>query len=392
MEFVSVVKCNSYAYEEVYQGIEQSFNNIGGVSPYFKSGSKVVLKVNLLLAKKPERATTTNPVFVAALAKYLIEKGMHVLIADSPGGPFNELLLQRVYRSTGMVEASKISGAELNYNLNSKTIDFPDGKVVKKITVMECLTDADAVISVAKLKTHVMAKYTGAVKNMFGAIPGLLKVEYHLNMPHIAEFSDMLVDVCQAVNPRLSFIDGIVGMEGDGPSAGNPKFVGAILAGPSPYHLDLAASSIVGINPLDIPTIQRAIERGLSVDNVNKLNLIGEPLATYQAIKFKSPPVGGFDFLNHNKVPYWMQRVILPMLKDKVTFDKKKCISCGDCIANCPPKVIVFDRDGFPVVKEDKCIRCFCCHELCPVEAIKIKRPFLANRVFHKKDYKRIKS
>ncbi len=123
--------------------------------------------------------------------------------------------------------------------------------------------EVDKVISVSKLKTHGMMRFTGAVKNMFGTIPGLIKAEYHFKMPGVEEFSDMLVDVCYNANPVLSFMDGIVGMEGAGPSAGDPRHVGVILTSASPYALDLAATYIVGMEGQSVPTVERSIERGL---------------------------------------------------------------------------------------------------------------------------------
>ena len=136
--------------------------------------------------------------------------------------------------------------------------------------VTSYLLDADAIISFGKLKTHSMMTYTGAVKNMFGAIPGTKKVEYHYRMPSYEAFADMLVDIVENLKPRLFIIDGIVGMEGDGPSSGDPRRIGAIIASQNGHEADLLASSLIGLTPDRIPTLKAAIARDLCPDSISK--------------------------------------------------------------------------------------------------------------------------
>ena len=144
-------------------------------------------------------------------------------------------------------------------------ISNPDAKRLKSMQIIKIAREVDFVVSAAKLKTHGMMTYTGAVKNLFGVIPGLVKADYHLRLNSVDNFADHLVDICEAVKPVFSIIDGIDGMEGDGPSAGEKRHVGLIMASDSPYALDEVASSIIGIEPMMVPTV-RAAKRNLFVE------------------------------------------------------------------------------------------------------------------------------
>ncbi|RKD22519.1 Uncharacterized conserved protein, DUF362 family [Caminicella sporogenes DSM 14501] len=379
MEKVSLIRCDEYIYEDVKESIKQSFMNLGGIDRYIKKGEKVLLKLNLLMKKKPEEATTTHPIFVRALADVLIENGAEIIIGDSPGGPFNEKILRGIYKATGMEEVAQITGAVLNYNTNSVEVINEHGKLLKKMTVIEVLKKVDKVISVSKLKTHGMVMFTGAVKNMFGIIPGLLKAEYHFKMPKIEEFSDALVDICLCGNPILSFMDGIVGMEGEGPSAGKPRKVGAVIASTSPYHLDVVATSIINIKPSNVPTIMRCIERGIVKGNLEDILLIGGKIEDFKIEDFKVPKIRSISFLK-GKIPKFLERYLNNILKPKPVFHHDICIGCRDCEKSCPPKAIKM-INGKPEVNLDKCIRCFCCQELCPKKAVKIHRPWILDMI-----------
>lgn len=375
MEKVSLVGCKDYDLKKVREAVDKSFENIGGIDQYIAQGEKVLLKINLLMKKKPEDATTTHPAVVHALAEKLIEHGAEVIIGDSPGGPFNATLLKGIYKVCGMEEVANATGARLNFNTNSTVIHNDKGFILKKITAIEVLKEVDKVISVSKLKTHGMMMFTGAVKNMFGIVAGLEKAEYHVRMPQNNDFADALVDICLAANPILSFMDGIVGMEGAGPSGGDPRAVGVLLASTSPYHLDVVATSLIGLTPAKVPTIKRCVERGLCKDNLEDIHIIGEKLEKYLIKDFLVPEIRSLDLLE-GKAPKFLRDILNGLLQPKPVFDHEKCVGCSDCAKNCPPRVIEM-IDHRPIVNLDGCIRCFCCQELCPVKAVDIHRPML---------------
>lgn len=359
----------------VEESIHQSFVNMGGIDKFIDKEDKVLLKLNLLMKKKPEDATTTHPMFAKALAKILIDYGAEVIIADSPGGPFNINALKGVYKACGIEKIADEMGAKLNYNTNSMEIKNEKGLILKKITAIEVLREVDKVISVSKLKTHGMMMFTGAVKNMFGIVAGLEKAEYHVRMPENRDFSNALLDICLAAEPVLSFMDGIIGMEGDGPSAGIPKDVGVVIASTSPYHLDVVATTVIGLTPSKVPTIQRCVERGLCKGNLEDIDLKGSSIEKLIVKDFLVPEIRSLDLLE-GKVPKFLRDILNSLLQPKPVFLHNKCVGCKDCAVNCPPQVINM-VDKKPIVDLDGCIRCFCCQELCPVKAIDIHRPIL---------------
>ncbi|QUH25983.1 DUF362 domain-containing protein [Serpentinicella alkaliphila] len=374
-ERVSLIRCNEYDYKMVKKAILNSFENLGGINKYISSGDRVLLKLNLLMKKKPEDATTTHPVFTKALAEVLIEYGAEVIIGDSPGGPFNENILRGVYKACGIEEIAMEVGATLNYNTNTVEIKNENGLILKKITAIELINKVDKVISVSKLKTHGMMLFTGAVKNMFGIVAGLEKAEYHVRMPNNVDFSNALVDICIAANPILSFMDGIVGMEGAGPSAGNPRAVGVVIASSSPYHLDVVASSIIGINASKVPTIQRCVERNLCGGTFEDIELLGDDYNSFVINNYIVPEIRSLDLLE-GKLPKFIRDIINELLQPKPVFIHNRCIGCRDCAESCPPAIISM-KNNRPEAKLDECIRCFCCQELCPVKAVEIHRPIL---------------
>ncbi|MFA5524237.1 MAG: DUF362 domain-containing protein [Tissierellales bacterium] len=372
---VSLTECRSYDYEKVKESINKSINNLGGLEKYISKGETVLLKLNLLMKKRPEEATTTHPIFVKALADIFIEYGAKVVIGDSPGGPFNERILKGIYKYCGIEDIANEVGAELNYNTESLEVKNEKGMILRTMEVAEMVTKVDKVISVSKLKTHGMMLFTGAVKNMFGVIPGLRKAEYHFKMPHIEDFSQALLDICLYANPVLSFMDGIVGMEGAGPSAGEPRELGVVLASPSPCHLDVVATTIVNIDPLKVPTILRAVERKIVKGNLDDIELVGDNIENFKVIDFKAPSIRSVHFIKDNN-PSFIRTMSNKLLQPKPIFNHEDCIGCRDCVNNCPAKVIEMVNKK-PVVNLEGCIRCFCCQELCPEKAIDIHRPIL---------------
>lgn len=375
LNIVSLRECENYQYNKVKESIKKSINDLGGFDKYIKKGEVVLLKVNLLMKRKPEEATTTHPNFVKALAELLLEFGVKVIIADSPGGPFNKTMLNGVYAATGMKKISEELPIKLNYNTNFIEVKNENSLILKKLTVIEVLKEVDKVISVSKLKTHGMVRFTGAVKNMFGTVPGILKAEYHFRMPKIDDFCDALIDICMFSNPILSFMDGIIAMEGEGPSSGKPKHVGVVISSNSPYHLDVIATRVIGINPYKVPTIKRCVQRGLIDEFFKDIKIVGENIDKFVKKDFIVPEIRSLELIQNN-VPKVVKKIINYLFQPKPIFNHKNCISCNICKDNCPPKVIDM-INNYPEVNLDSCIRCFCCHELCPQKTIYIKRPLL---------------
>ncbi len=372
---VSLLGCASYDREQVVKTIRKTFDNLGGVNKFIKPGMKVALKPNLLTRKAPETAAATHPEIVYAIASIVKEAGATVKIVESPGGPYSVAMLKAVYSGCGMTRIAEEAGIELNYDTAITDIDNKDGMFLKKLTVLKPLVESDLIIDIPKLKTHGQMFYTGAVKNMFGAIPGTQKAEYHLRMAQYMDFANTLIDIYLSVKPGLIIMDAITAMEGMGPANGTPRDIGFVIGADNGFDVDMVAASLVGIKPDYIPILNCGMERGLCKKDINEIDIIGLNLKSNIVKDFKTPPYDSIHRSDFTKKTVYGR--IFKMFTPYPRFHMDKCIGCGICAKNCPPKVICMN-ENLPDVDLSKCIRCFCCQELCPEGAVTIKRRFLA--------------
>lgn len=368
---VAVVRCKTYNVEAVKPALEEAVNAVNGLD-FVMPGMKIIIKPNLVSFKKPDAAATTHPALLEALVEMLLARGADVTIGDSPGGPHSLPLLNRVYAATGMDRLEKL-GAKLNRNMNEKTVDFPEGKVLKNFTYTEYLDEADAIIDFCKLKSHGMLGMSAAVKNLFGTIPGLKKPEVHYKFQNDAEFADMLVDLNEYFKPRLAICDAVVGMEGNGPTAGTPRQIGAIIASKSTYYADVVGAELIGMNIDGLPTLQAAYERGFAPASSKNLRVYGD-IRALTVDDFKAPPVRGLSFMRKGNVLHFISKAAL---EHKPTLKKRLCVGCGECARMCPAKAIEMKNKN-PHINREKCIRCFCCQEFCPRAAMVAHRPLAA--------------
>jgi uncharacterized protein (DUF362 family) len=273
MDKVSVFSCESYDIDKLEKVIERHFEELEAEKPIIHTGDTVLIKPNLVIRRRPAEATTTHPEYIAAIVRAVKRRGGIPVIADSPGGPYTKPLLKSVYSGTGMEEIARREGAQLNYDVGTTLVPSNGGRVCHSFDIINPVVNADVVISAAKFKTHGQMIYSGAVKNLFGCLPGLIKPEFHFRYPEKPVFGEMLVDLCETVKPAISFIDGIVGMEGNGPTGGNPKELGISLAACNPHALDLYACSLVSFEPEHIPTLAAAVKRGLCPSDISQLEI-----------------------------------------------------------------------------------------------------------------------
>ncbi|XMB86093.1 DUF362 domain-containing protein [Mycoplasmatota bacterium WC44] len=367
MNKVILKRCEDYDIVKIKNQINSSLELLGGLNNFIKPESKVLLKVNLMTVKKPEQAATTHPIFVEALIEVFKEHNCQVVIADSPGGPYVQAMMKRVYKSTGMSAISEKYDIELNTNLKSHEVFDNNAVLYKKMKICDYLNDIDHVISVSKMKTHAFMTFTGAVKNMFGVVPGLAKADLHMQYPALKDFSNMLIDVCNHVKPTLSFMDGIVAMEGEGPGSGVPKQMSAILTSTSPHHLDVIACKMINLDVKTVPIIYNSIERGIVKEDFSDIELFGS------IDDFESKD---YVHAKTNRLEKGHLNPISKLFKRFPNIITKTCIGCSDCANVCPANTIdIIDKKA--VINYENCISCFCCHEFCPVKAINVKRKFL---------------
>jgi uncharacterized protein (DUF362 family)/Pyruvate/2-oxoacid:ferredoxin oxidoreductase delta subunit len=368
---VAIQSCSSYDPAFLQRKISQVFDLIGGLDRHVKPGMKVLLKPNLLSAKEPMRAITTHPEVVAAVAREVRQLGADVIIGDSPGGAKRGV--RRVWENTGMLAMAERERIEL--------VNFEAGGVVKfslndrHYFLAKPAVEADFIINLPKLKTHILTLMTGAVKNMFGLIPGFRKGQYHKEAPRPNEFSQVIVDILSLRPPNLTLMDGILAMEGDGPSSGNPRWVNLILASTDPVAIDAVAASIIGLRPERVPTTRIASEAGLGIGWPEALEIVGDKLEEVKIHDFKLTSNRKLELL-----PSILGRALGHYVWVRPAIDEPTCTRCNICVNSCPTGALQSADGKLPVFNYDLCINCWCCHELCQSKAVYVEQSWLARK------------
>lgn len=359
MNNVFLYKCPDY--NKCKDAIEKLVNDFE-VLKNIKCGTKVLIKANLISALPPEKAATTNYILLSFLVDYLNGKGAIVTVGDSPGGLFTKAHLESVYKITKYNEIK----ANLNYDLTTKKVNFDNAKVLKNFEYTSYLDGYDIKINFCKLKTHAMMKMSANVKNLFGTIPGLTKTEYHYRFPNHNDFANMLIDLNEFFKFDINITDAICGMDGNGPTMGDPKKIGLILASENPYALDYICAKIINLDPMVVPTVKESYNRNLF--DIKKIYL-NDDINKYIVKDFNNiGNISDIKFYNHSI----FGGVVKKIFDNKPYCKKSKCIGCGKCATMCPQKAIKMINKK-PVIDRKKCIKCYCCQEFCPVGAMQIK-------------------
>lgn len=373
---VAIVPCPDYDPNNVTAALVEVLAPFGGLD-WVKPGMRIAVKTNLLGPFRPEKAVTTHPVVLSALCKLLTARGAEVVVGDSPGGFFTKAFLTPIYAACGLHDLIG-PGVRLNDNFSETDIDNPEGHILKAFRCTNYLLEADAIIDACKLKTHGMMAYTGSIKNMFGAIPGMKKSEMHYQFSQPDAFANMLVDLYERVKPRLTIADAVTVMEGNGPSTGTPRHMGALLVAANGHALDLLGAKLMGLTPSGVPTLAVALERGYIPGDAAQLHVHGD-YQPFVAQDFASSPVREIiSWGTNNPV---VVRVLERALADRPEADKNKCTGCQVCAKHCPISAIEM-KNNRPVIQRKECIRCFCCQEFCPTGAMQKVRPWLARKLY----------
>jgi uncharacterized protein (DUF362 family)/NAD-dependent dihydropyrimidine dehydrogenase PreA subunit len=370
---VNIRKLDSYdpaLLDEAVRGFLGRLRN-----PKLTRNKRVLLKPNLLGAYAPERAVTTHPALVEALIRHFLDRGKEVWVGDSPGGSVN---VEKVWQACGYRELANRYPIRL---VNLSTAGFRELEHEGiRVKVSEVFWQCGIVINVAKYKTHSLVAYTGALKNLYGLIPGLVKSEYHRLYPNTQSFSDLLEALYQLVKSRITYsiIDGVVGMDGAGPSAGTPRHFGLLLGSESIPALDYTAARLMGFKLHDVPYLFDALHRdGILPSRISipaSFRHFSLPQADIRAVKLSK------DLLKY--VPKAARHAFKQVYYyyPEVT---GRCKVCGICVKSCPVQAIGYPQgEGNPPrVDPAQCIKCMCCHEMCPHQAIGIHKSLVARMV-----------
>lgn len=369
MTEVIIKNCATYDVNLIKSHLEAGIELLGGWERFISPGMQVLLKVNLIGPKASDTAAVTHSEFVRALTQILIERECIVWIGDSSGGaiagiaPTTQSLIV-----SGLVKVAREEGALIkNFDKEGVKEITPSSGRFKKMYLASPMFDADFVINLPKLKTHSAGIYTGAVKNLFGCVPGLKKAEYHRLAPNPTDLGETIADIHQATRVGLHIMDGITAMQGEGPTAGEVYHAGKILISTDPLALDTVGAAMLGMEIDDIPILISARERLLGESDLDKIEIGGD---------YDEPPLlKGFKypkrFRSSKRSNHAIVVRIIDFLKTRPRINPKICRDCNMCVESCPVQAIEQESKR---IDYDSCIECMCCHELCLHKAVELRR------------------
>ncbi|MBN2583948.1 MAG: DUF362 domain-containing protein, partial [Planctomycetes bacterium] len=320
-------------------------------------GKRIFLKVNLLGPCRPDEHVTTHPSLVAAAVEACRRRGAaQIVVGDNPGmSSYGST--DHVARVTGTIDAAGEHYRNIAENPHMVEVPTPG---VDRVPVSRAVLEADVVVGLAKMKTHVATGITGAVKNTFGYVVGAAKTQLHAACPGKEAFARAVLDVYALRPPDFSIVDGVYAMEGQGPSGGHPRFVGRLIASADNVALDAVMARMMGFRVEEIPYLVAAAKRGLGETGAERIEIEGpaEPIPGFRRPKF------GLT------VGTWGARLVSRIFVTQPRPDTEVCVKCGACARQCPVDAIRLNP--YPLIDAAKCISCFCCHEFCKYKAMKL--------------------
>ncbi|RUT02794.1 hypothetical protein DSM106972_057140 [Dulcicalothrix desertica PCC 7102] len=316
---VSLIRANSYDQDSLYLALENLLAPLGGIAAFVKPGDRVLLKPNLLTASKPEKECITRKELVRNIAYMIKAVGGKPFLGDSP--TFNTA--KGVAKAAGYFHIAKELDMPI-VELHSKRYQT-ENKEFQHLLLSKEAMEADVVINLPKVKSHSQVTLTLGVKNLFGCVPGNTKAWWHMEIGTSSiHFAKMLVETARTISPDLTIIDGIIGHQGNGPSDGEPRYLGLLGASQNVFALDRVIVEILNVDPNLIPTIVAAQQLELCPElaTINFPYLRPEELKVFDwQLPSKYIPL---DFGLPNIVRSTLKSLFLRLMKERIYSSTEK--------------------------------------------------------------------
>ncbi len=416
MSKVAVIRCDSYERDKVSSAVREAIDLLGGLDSLigeeaavksFGKNAEILLKPNLLTKASPDRAVSTHPEIFRAVGEILHEEGYDNLVyGDSPGSPV--LTPEKTAEDCGIKAVADEIGIRLGDFDHGTEVEYREGKVSRRFVLCSEVVKAvgadgrepeGLIINLCKMKTHQLERITGAVKNTFGCVYGVNKAMSHARFQSPEHFARMLADLNRLVKPSLHIMDGVVAMDGNGPSSGDPFPMNAILVSTDPVALDAVFCALICLDPQLVATNTACADAGIGIWDDERIEILlgGVPMQKEGAvitldelaIKYASKDFNvqrSRDFRGKMN----MMGMVEKFMSKRPIVIANRCIGCGVCEQTCPleDKAVIVreDSEGRRVAAYDytRCIKCYCCQEMCPEMAITVKKSLLAKIVDRK--------
>ncbi len=374
---VSFAPQTDYEPDAVLRQMRQVLAPLGGMEKFIPKGSRVVFKPNLVFGRKPEAGINTHPAVLRAALKLAKECGARqLLVGDSPGYG----TARAAAKNCGLLEVIEAEGAELIEFTSTENVR--ENRTFVRLELAKELLDADVIVNLPKMKTHGQMLMSLAVKNMFGAVVGARKLQWHYRAGKDRKmFARVLNEIAAAARPALSILDAVVGMDGLGPTAGRARAVGFLAAADNPWSLDAAVMDVIGLERHILFTLQDAETHPPCPEDWQNFQRFGPDPITLRPQDWDIPELvtlqmhGGFV---ERRLP-WLAAWLRNRLAPKPVI-KESCIGCGYCQQICPAQAIRL-QNGKACIDDARCIRCCCCHELCQYQAVDLRRAAILARL-----------
>ena len=277
-------------HADISGAIVSGFKELG-VSPEEIRGKRILLKPNLVETDAGAIHINTHPAVVYGAAQAFLRLGAEkIIVAEGPGHCSDTLLVLEESGMAEMLWSDRIPFVDLNYDQGYTTRNIGRYSSLNNLTFPETLRQVDWVVSLAKMKTHHLAGVTLSMKNLFGVMPGSY-YGWPKNVLHYAGIDASILDIVCTLQPQFAIVDGIVGMEGDGPIMGTPKPAGVLVMGRNLPAVDATCARIMGIDPHRIRYLAEAARR-LGPVYASDIIQVGEPVASVRT-----------DFMLLDKIP-----------------------------------------------------------------------------------------